>query len=75
MREYADGYKKSDFGVDGIVKLLYQAADTIESLSEKLAAANTERSESHYNDGWIYCGDGKNAPEKTGFYMVTKEIR
>lgn len=75
MREYADGYKKSDFGVDGIVKLLYQAVDTIEALSEKLAAANTERSESYYNDGWIYCGDGKNTPEKTGFYMVTKEIR
>lgn len=55
--------------------IINRAADTIEALSEKLAAENTERSESYYNDGWIYCGDGKNTPEKTGFYMVTKEIR
>lgn len=40
LREYADGYKKSDFGVDGIVKILYQAADTIEALSANLQVAN-----------------------------------
>lgn len=57
------------------VKLVDEAADTIESLSAKLAATNMERSESYCNDGWIYCGDGKNLPEKTGFYMVTKQIR
>lgn len=45
LREYADGYKKSDFGVDGIVKLLYQAADTIEALSAKLKTANEELEE------------------------------
>ena len=37
--------------------LLEQAADTIEALSAKLAAAQ-------YGDGWIYCGDGKNLPEE-----------
>ena len=42
LREYADGYKRADFGVDGIVKALYQAADTIESLSAELQAANEE---------------------------------
>lgn len=57
LREYADGYKKSDFGVDGIVKILYQAADTIESLSAKLQAANMERSAEDCGGGWILCKD------------------
>lgn len=54
--EYADGYKKADFGVDGIVKALYQAANTIESLSAKLQAANMERSAEDCG-GWILCKD------------------
>ena len=99
------------------VKLVDEAADTIESLSAKLSAANTrqltkyneterqlieemaeeienlygrgtdltewardyledmEQLQVRHNDEWIYCGDRKNTPEKTGFYMVTKEIR
>lgn len=28
---------------------------------------------SHNNDGWIYCGDGKNLPKEEGFYLVTLE--
>jgi len=55
--------------------VIREAADTIESLSAKLAAANMEQSEAYYNDGWVYCGDRNNLPDKTGFYMVTKEIR
>lgn len=53
--------------------IINRAADTIESLSEKLAAANTERSESYYNDGWIYCGDGNNFPEEK-INPVTKDF-
>lgn len=34
-------------------RIINRAADTIESLSEKLAAANMERSEAYYNGGWI----------------------
>lgn len=34
--------------------LLEQAADTIEALSAKLAAANMERSDRYYGGGWIY---------------------
>ena len=33
--------------------IINRAADTIEALSEKLTAANIERSEAYYNDGWI----------------------
>lgn len=56
-------------------RAIREAADTIETLSAKLAAENMERSEAYYNNGWIYCGDGNNLLEKTGFYMVTKEMR
>ena len=37
----------------GMAKLLNDAADTIEELSAKLAAANMANSTSHYNNGWI----------------------
>lgn len=37
--------------------LLNQAADTIEALSEKLAKANMERSESDCGGGWIPCSE------------------
>lgn len=44
-----------------IAKLMYQAADTIETLSAKLAAANMERSDRYYGGGWRpiseYCRD------------------
>lgn len=36
-----------------LAKMVSDAADTIESLSEKLSAANMERSSQYYNDGWI----------------------
>lgn len=39
--------------IQEIKALLIKAADTIEELSAKLAAANTERSIAHYNGGWI----------------------
>ncbi|WP_281513481.1 hypothetical protein [Bacteroides acidifaciens] len=37
--------------------IINRAADTIEALSVKLAAANMERSEAYNNDGWIPCKD------------------
>ena len=37
--------------------LLEQAADTIESLSAKLAAVNMERPDRYYGGGWIACED------------------
>ena len=36
-----------------IDKLLYQAADTIEELSAKVAQQNMEKSSQYYNGGWI----------------------
>lgn len=36
---------------------MLEAADTIETLSVKLAAANMERSDRYYGGGWIACED------------------
>jgi len=69
IREYADSYYKADFGREGIVKVLRQAADTIEALSAKLSAANMERSETYYNDSCIPCKE--RLPEVEKFYIVT----
>lgn len=52
-------------------ELLRKAADTIEALSAKLQATNTERSAEDCGGGWIYCGDGNNLPKEDGFYLVT----
>lgn len=46
-----------------VVSALKEAADTIESLSEKLQAANMERTAEDCG-GWIYCGDRENLPEE-----------
>lgn len=48
---------------------LYQAADTIEALSAKLAAANMERSEAYFGGGWIACED--RLPEEPFGCLVT----
>ena len=40
-----------------IDKLLYQAADTIEELSAKVAQQNMEKSSQYYNGGWIPVGE------------------
>lgn len=48
--------------------LLEQAADTIESLSAKLAAANMERSDRYYGGGWIACED--RLPNEEEEYLV-----
>lgn len=58
LREYADNISsvfKED--LDILKGTFEEAADTIEALSVKLAAAQ-------YGDGWIYCGDGKNLPKE-----------
>lgn len=52
-----------------VSKNLKEAADTIESLSAKLSAANMERSERYYGGGWIVCND--RLPEEDGFYIAT----
>ena len=54
-----------------LASILYQASDTIEALSAKLAAANMERSDRYYGGGWIYCGDGNNLPQPGKRYRVT----
>lgn len=52
-----------------IENVLSQAADTIETLSAKLAATNRKRSDRCYGDGWIACED--RLTDGGGMYIVT----
>lgn len=47
LREYADNRKGE------IADICKEAADTIETLSEKVRVANMERSSAYYNGGWV----------------------
>lgn len=73
LMKYAAEYDLPPFGreIDGTKELLKEAADTIESLSTKLQAANMERSERYYSGGWIPCKD--RLPGITGKYIVCKK--
>lgn len=53
LRELADGYKMDDRPL--AANTIYQAADTIEALSAKLA--DKEQSAEDYRGGWISCKD------------------
>lgn len=65
-------YLSADKEVAGdIASTLSQAADTIEALSAKLAAANMERSERYYGGGWIVCED--RLPEDGQKVLATHE--
>ena len=55
LRKIAD----TGFSERGMARELFDAADTIEELSAKLASANMARSTAYYNDGWIPCSSGK----------------
>lgn len=61
LRYKADIFEKSGYAVDGIVKAFREAADTIESLSAKLA--DMEQSAEDCGGGWIPC-DKDNLPDK-----------
>lgn len=65
LRSYAKDRKGE------LAKLINDAADTIEMLSEKLHASNMERSRQYYNGGWIPCSE--RLPEEYGEYICTME--
>lgn len=65
LREVAEMYDGLDGG-----DILREAADTIESISAQLQAANMERSAEDCG-GWIYCGDGNNLPKEPFGCIVT----
>lgn len=72
LREEAERQSKSRSMTRRVFSRMFaQAADTIEALSAKLQAANVERSAEC--GGWIYCGDGRNFPKKSGEYIVMIE--
>ena len=62
LREIATNWNPN-IPINPVSVVLNKAADTIESLSAKLQAANMERSERYYNGGWILCESGK-LPDK-----------
>lgn len=74
LKEMANNTKWATFGE--CTRKIYesalrQAADTIEALSAKLAAANMERSDRYYNGGWILCKD--RLPEEGQRVLATHE--
>lgn len=66
LRDVAQAYSNN-----GLEKILNAAADTIEELSEKLAAANMERSNAFYNAGWIPVTE--RPPEDDNFVLMSFE--
>lgn len=71
LKKYAAEYNLPPFGIEieGTPELLLEVADTIESLSAKLAVANMEQSDKYYGSGWILCED--RLPEFGKRYLVT----
>lgn len=67
LKNLSDAYITG--GYKNVGNKLRDAADTIEALSTKLAAANVERPDRYYGGGWISCDD--KLPDKDGFYLAT----
>lgn len=86
LRETAEAIDYRD-GMESLSEIMYQAADTIKSLSAKLQAANEEL-EAEVEElkaanmewpagdcgGWIYCGDGKNFPEGENVKVIVSAV-
>ena len=53
---------------DYTAKLLKEAAETIETLSEKVRAANMERSTAYYHGGWVPVKE--RLPEEREWYLA-----
>lgn len=78
LRKYAAEYNLPPFGreVKGTAELLNEAANTIETLSAKLSAANMERSERYYGGRWILCKDRtpENKEDDSPQYLITVKV-
>lgn len=57
LRELENDPEIDCYGIRELNNICAQAADTIEALSAKLAAANMERSDRYCGGGWISCED------------------
>lgn len=64
LKELSDAEKANVYSFEALSQSLREAADTIESLSAKLQAANTDN-----GGGWIACED--RLPEKSGIYEIS----
>lgn len=67
LQKWAEEYL--GLGFQKISELLREAADTIESLSAKMA--DMERPAEDCGSGWIEYDFGKNPPKEDGYYWVT----
>ena len=77
LRNYAGGYRKAAFGLDGIVKVLEEAADTIESFFAKLA--DMGRLAEDCGGGWIIAlermpEEDTCIDEETGYYGRSDDV-
>lgn len=63
LREKANYINEMGTTYPSVIRLLNEAADTIEFLSAKLQAVNMERSERYYGGGWILC-NAENLPDE-----------
>ena len=69
LRELSDTANANAYAFKALSQSLKEAADTIESLSAKLA--DMERSVEDCGGWWIYCGDGENLPKEPFACIVT----
>lgn len=81
LRKEADGYigKRTKRSVR-VKHILREAADTIETLSAKVQAANMERSTAYYNGGWIPVSEklpeeNKTVIASTDYFAIFPEAR
>ena len=65
LSEYA-GSRKGEIAI-----ICKDAAETIETLSEKVRTANMKRSTAYYNGGWIPVKE--RLPEKDTEYLITRD--
>lgn len=70
LREIAKNF--SEWEYNRFYDIISQAADTIESLSAKPAAANMEKSDDYYGGGWISCED--RLPDKDDIVLIDTGI-
>ena len=79
IKACAYAHEASGDAIYGTAATLYQAAETIEALSAKLAAANMEQPEGHYGGGWNVASERMPKEERridpeTGYYGRSDDV-
>ena len=79
LRYVANGMEIGSYSENILIDMLNEAADTIESLSAKLQAANMERSAEDCGGGWIIASEcmpeeHKCIDPETGYYGQSDDV-